>query len=47
MQEMTVYFNQLSKRLQLMEACFNLERGKHAVFDLLTDKQTSMQVQHN
>lgn len=38
LQEITLYFNQLSKRLQLVEACFNMDRGKHAVFDLINDK---------
>ena len=37
---MQLFHNKLSKRLQIMEACFNQQRGKNKVFDQINDRIT-------
>ena len=36
--ELMIFFNQLSKRVQKIEATFHMQRGKHEVFDKIYDR---------
>ena len=38
--ELQLFHNKLSKRLQIMEACFNQQKGKNKVFDQINDRIT-------